>query len=509
MNITNQASWASSNQAVAKMGGNGPGPNQNNVAHTLSVGSTTISASWMGMTGTASLTVSDAVVVAVNVTPINPSFAVGTKQQFQAVALFSDNTSQNVSFQCTWSSADASIFGIANNPPPQKGIGTAVKAGTTDVKATYQGVTGSSKVTVTDAVVVSISVSPAIATIAAGAFVPFSAQAIYSDNTSKDVTNQATWISSNQAVADISNAIMSKGLSKALSAGTTTISATYSGVTGTASLTVSAASVVSIELSPIQPTVSVGVPVKFTATAILSDQTSQDVTQIATWTSDDPSIAAVSDAFGSKGLTQTIQDGTTNIHATWSGITGTTNITVAAATLTQIQVTPFAPTLPVGFATSFQATGIYSDNSTQDLTQLATWTSSSAGVAAVSDGAPQKGKVTPISGGQTTISAAFQGVTGSTTVTVSAATLMSIAVTPASASIAVGATQDFIATGTFSDASTLDITTYVTWLSNAPAVAAISNAGGSKGQAKGLSAGQTTITATKGGISGTAPLGVQ
>ncbi|MHB8908957.1 MAG: DUF3443 family protein [Syntrophales bacterium] len=88
------------------------------------------------------------------------------------------------------------------------------------------------------------------------------------------------------------------------------------------------------------------------------------------------------------------------------------------------------------------------------------------------------------------------------------ATLRSIAVSPANPSIGVGVTQQFTATGSYSDNSTQNLTTSVNWTSSAPAVASISNAAGASGLATALFAGQTTITATSGGIAGTATLTV-
>ncbi|HTT33880.1 MAG TPA: Ig-like domain-containing protein [Methylomirabilota bacterium] len=56
--------------------------------------------------------------------------------------------------------------------------------------------------------------------------------------------------------------------------------------------------------------------------------------------------------------------------------------------------------------------------------------------------------------------------------------LSSIAVTPQTASIGIGATQQFKATGTYSDGSTLDITTTVQWKSSDTTVATIQLSGG-------------------------------
>jgi len=70
-------------------------------------------------------------------------------------------------------------------------------------------------------------------------------------------------------------------------------------------------------------------------------------------------------------------------------------------------------------------------------------------------------------------------------------TLNSISVTPANPSIAKGTLQQFTATGTYSDNSTHDLTTFVNWTSSAPVVANFSDAG----LATAVGAGATTIVA--------------
>jgi uncharacterized protein YjdB len=75
--------------------------------------------------------------------------------------------------------------------------------------------------------------------------------------------------------------------------------------------------------------------------------------------------------------------------------------------------------------------------------------------------------------------------------TVTQATLRSIAVTPASPTIAKGATQQFTATGTYSDGSTHNLTTSVVWTSATPTVATIV----AGGLATGVGQGTSNITA--------------
>ncbi|WP_037499905.1 Calx-beta domain-containing protein [Solirubrobacter soli] len=83
-------------------------------------------------------------------------------------------------------------------------------------------------------------------------------------------------------------------------------------------------------------------------------------------------------------------------------------------------------------------------------------------------------------------------------------TLSSVAVTPSNPSTAAGTDRQFTATGTFSNASTLDVTGFVAWASSTPAVATV----GEGGLAHGVSSGTSTISATLGTVTGSTVLTV-
>src|SRR4030042_5288128 len=86
------------------------------------------------------------------------------------------------------------------------------------------------------------------------------------------------------------------------------------------------------------------------------------------------------------------------------------------------------------------------------------------------------------------------------------AALTAISVTPTNPSVAKGTAQQFTATGTYSDNTTQDLTTTVTWSSSSTSVATINNAG----LATAVEAGTAIITATEpaSGISGSTTLTV-
>ena len=194
----------------------------------------------------------------------------------------------------------------------------------------------------------------------------------------------------------------------------------------------------------------------------------------------------------------------TNSSSSYSMITGTLKISNGTTTaeniiinppptLVSITITPGNYSIPLGTTEQFAATGTYSDNSTQTLTSSVTWNSSTTSVATIAAG----GKATSVSAGSTTITATSGSIVGTTTLTVNPPALESIAVTPAVSSIAAGATEQFTATGTYSNNSTQNITTSVTWSSSNSSVATISTSG----VATGVAAGTTTITASSGSAS--------
>jgi uncharacterized protein YjdB len=100
------------------------------------------------------------------------------------------------------------------------------------------------------------------------------------------------------------------------------------------------------------------------------------------------------------------------------GLTGTAtiNYTVTAPVLQSIAVTPANPSIAAGTTKQFTATGTYSDNSTQNLTNQVTWASSNTAAATVDN----TGLATGTATGTASISATLGAQTGSTTLTVTA-----------------------------------------------------------------------------------------
>jgi len=83
-----------------------------------------------------------------------------------------------------------------------------------------------------------ITIMPVDVVIAQNATVQYDAIGFFSDGTTRDITTEVTWSSSDTTIATISNAIGTQGLAVGIQDGVTTISATLDGVMASTTLTV-------------------------------------------------------------------------------------------------------------------------------------------------------------------------------------------------------------------------------------------------------------------------------
>jgi trimeric autotransporter adhesin len=166
------------------------------------------------------------------------------------------------------------------------------------------------------------------------------------------------------------------------------------------------ASLVSIAVTPASPSIPNGTTQQFTATGTYSDNSQKDITSTVTWASATQSVAT----FGAtQGLATGVGTGTSQITATLGPIVSPGDtLTVTPAAVISIAVTPTNPTILVGAAQQFTATGTYSDDSQQNITSTVTWASASANVASIGT---STGLATGVVAGNSKITAALSGVT--------------------------------------------------------------------------------------------------
>jgi trimeric autotransporter adhesin len=340
-----------------------------------------------------------------------------------------------------------------------------------------------------------VEITPANPSVPIGVAQQFTATGTQPNGTSTDITSQVIWTSSNTSVATVNGS----GLAIGLTPGIATITATFGSASGTATLTVTPATLSSISVTPNNPSIPLGFTLQLAGIGTFLNGTAFDMTTQVIWSSSNNSVATVDSA----GVVRGIALGIATITATSGNIFGITTVRVIPANLGSISLTPANPTIPgtpAGITQQFTATGAFSDGMNLDITSQVLWSSSNLSVAAISS----TGLATSAGPGFSIITATFQTISASTTLTVNFQALTSISVTPANSTVFQGKTQQFTATATYSDGTTRDVASQVTWRSDNIAAARVD----SIGLATAVAPGSATITASSGSFSGSAVLTV-
>ena len=259
--------------------------------------------------------------------------------------------------------------------------------------------------------------------------------------------------------------------------------------------------------------------VQLKVTALWSDGSTSDITNVCDWNNNRPDAALLS----SSAIVRNIYSGSEDfvdvtITAHYHGKSCSANIVCYRNGYTshsyELNLDPSYATVTVGTSFHITATlttrtfvnGVEMDCVTSDVTYSAQWISLQPYIATVSGG-----EVTTLTTGIAVIKAMLSGEAGYTYVDVraqSTPTITSLTLSPTSATIAANGSTSFIATATYSDGTTTDVTSLCSWSSSDTGAATISN-GTATGCNTTYSIKTTTITATFSGMSATANLTVE
>jgi hypothetical protein len=523
-----------------------------NLDKTVATGTATFAVSTGGTTSAEPIS-------AVTIIPGTQSVAApGGTAQFIAIATSGVTGLQlDVTSQVKWSSSSVGIGTISSNGLAT-GVGqgtTAIEAIATNPDGTV--VIGSAAFTVAGKTgsppepIASISILPTSLSVAApgqtGQFIAIATSGTTGVQT--NVTTSVTWSSSTVGVATIG---ASTGLATGVSQGTTAITAIATNpdgsvVTGAASFSVAGASTQQItSLSIIPGTQTVPMPLNPLASPTVfyvvigtnaASGLQQNETNAVSWTSSNTAVATVNNGGG----VTLVGQGSTTITAQYTNpAVGTTPLNVVTATATlnvsgvasepllSIAILPGSESVGYpGQTSQLTAIGTFSEapvtqNLTNSTTFPVTWTSSNPGVATVcTAGSPSPctaatdGLVTAVSQGTTAITAIASNpdgsvVTGAVTFTVTnsgSEQVASLAIIPSAITLsATGQPGQFIAVATLTSGLQEDVTNspQLAWTTSLPTVATVctqasgtipANCPTTPGQAVGVSAGSTNLTA--------------
>ena len=387
----------------------------------------------------------------------------------------------------TFAFGDGTIVGPQSSPTATHTYEAGNWTATVRVTDSY-GATASisANVAVTARPVASVSVSPAAASVNVAATLQLTA--IPQEASGNALGGRTiTWASDNTAAATVN----SSGLVTGVAPGSANITATCEGKSGSSAITVMLAPVASVSVSPASASIAPGSTKQLTAT--LKDAGGHGLTgRTISWASDNTAAATVD----SSGLVTGVAAGSANVTATCEGKSGSSAIIVAR--VASVSVMPASANIAPGATQQLTATP-------KDLHGIAitgrsiTWASDNTAAATVSS----SGLVSGVAVGSANITATCEGKSGSSAITVIVVPVASVSVTPATASVTVGATQQLTATPKDASGNALAGRS-ITWASDNTAAATVS----SGGLVTGVAVGSANITAICEGKSGSSAITV-
>ncbi len=384
-----------------------------------------------------------------------------------------------------WAVADPAIAQVTRD-----GVVTGRTAGeSTQVSASAQGVDALADVKVLPRPVARVLITPDDVDLKHGEAT--SLTVVVLDRHDREIEDRpVTWSSSNSDIATVN----SEGRVTAVRAGSVKIRATADGKTAEAAVDVLPPPVDRVEISPQSATLTVGGSRRFEATARASDGARLDGRTV-TWSSADEAIVTI----GSDGTARAISPGTTKVEARIEGKSASATVKVEQRAVDRVEISPKSATLKLGQSQAFEAVALDSDGAPLEGRSVS-WSSSDPSVVSVDS----RGIAQAVKEGKATIEARIDGKKASASISVSPPPVDRVEISPKSATLRIGRTQDFTATARAADGRELKGHS-VSWISSNPLVASVDR----NGRVRAILWGETTITATIDGKRATADVRVR
>lgn len=408
----------------------------------------------------------------------------GSSAALVATGVFSDGSQQDITSQVVWNVIsqvpDPTVTGITLVTIDSSGVvstptaSVAVNGGSALISASLSEITGEATLTITPLVITALAFQSNPMSFPFTQILPQAlVLATFNDGTQSVVNNNTlfplSYVSSDTTVITF---IDTRGTMHFLKSGSATLTVSLGNLSATTLLTISP---LALNVTISGPSRGfVGQQVQLALFARFNDGTTSDVTAQALW-----SVTGQLVTISQQGLISVTGTGTTVVAASFGGVSTTFSFTVPSLLSNEI-IVPDPST--VGQTVQFILAQHYSDGSTVDATNKTSWFCSTPGLGSID----ATGKFTGIAPGIATVGEFLTGqAVQSVQYTVLPTQILSLVITSPSTSVAENSTVQLSAIATYTDGTTQDITSQVTWRAANPA-AGISVAGLATGQTAGL-----------------------
>ncbi len=380
----------------------------------------------------ARIKLTDATVIDVVVDPDSIFLGNGETEQLQAIALYSDGSSQQVTGTAIWATDEPLIAGVQQGRVT--GYGTS---GTATISAAYGGHEGSAIVTLTDRVVSRISVEPEEFVLGDGDKRQLRAYAHYSDGGFREINGIASWESEAPELASVRGGLVAGHASS----GSSIISVKYLDYTASSRVSLTDASVDDVFVVPESFTIGKGDVRQLKLFARYSDGHIREVTA-DNWRSTDDTLVSIEDGL----VTGLSSSGLVTVSANYGNHVARSEVTLTSAVVMDVMIDPSSLTLRAGDKQRLRLWAIYSDGSNREVYSNS-WFSSDVTQASVTDGLV----TTYGSSGEVSITAHYRGHSATSVVNLTGATLEDLWIDPDSFVLGNGEERKLSAYALYSD----------------------------------------------------------
>jgi len=442
--VTGSAQWALAHEVTAKFESSG-------TVRGLAVGVTKLTVTFEGQTVELDITVRDLSeeIKSIAVEPSSGSIPKDYSIPLMAKGLYVDGQARDISALCEWKTLTPAIVEIRTNSigPQLHGV----EIGEAKVEAGFAGLTGEGFYSVELLGLEEIEVFPFDLVLPLGSTYQLLGLGRFQKGELMEVTDSLSWISSDPTKLEVSDEAGFKGALTAVGEGFATISATSVGseaVVGSCTVAVTSAHVESLTVDPAFVNIHAGTSAGMTAAAVLGGGYALDVTELATWTIADETVATIHSNPEGGMILEAVSSGATSMTISYSDATVEQPITIKEAVLVSLNLFTAFEEIPSGGDAEFYLLGIFGDNTQGGLTDVATWASSNPDVAFVSN-YPNAGKVKGLFPGETTITASYGDFSVNADLTVTSAEVVSVQAMPAISAVPLGDQVNYNAVAIF------------------------------------------------------------
>ncbi|MBN2980293.1 MULTISPECIES: Ig-like domain-containing protein [Cohnella] len=483
--VTDEAAWSTSNSSVATV--------EDGVVTLLASGEATITVSYLGRTDSVKLTVSSpySSLKFDQSGPIEMYVGDDDYTGLTVTATLKAGGTETVTDKVTWSSSNTGVVTV-----DEDGAVTPVGVGTAEIKATYLGVTGTITFVVrTPYEALRITPEKTLKISLQGGPKEISAYVLNNLETKTDVTTAVTWTSSNLVTATVDIA-GGKAYVTPKSAGTTTITASYKGLTKTLNVTVYPTIT---ELTIDEETIDTYADESGTLPSVggktLADETI-DISDAVTWTSSNDSVVEIED-----GKWKALKTGTATLTATLTNgggdvLSGSFEVVVNEKVHLLIPSTE-SMSMIIGTEVAYpEVTVVYENGNEETITDKVKWTSSSVNLLVKET--TWKG----LAAAKATLTGTYLNATVKMTVTVEEE-FVSFTIDPTSIELTLKKTKNIKVTGKTKSGKKVSIASRIEWASSDETVATVDGA-----RVKAIAEGSGKITGSIQGKTLTIPFKV-